>query len=67
MARKEKKKKKISVLAEKITKKQDEIKSLKAKLNELKDKKAKDDYQELTNYMLANNLTAEEVLACIKE
>jgi hypothetical protein len=33
----------------------------------LKDKKAKDDYQELTNYMLANNLTAEEVLACIKE
>ena len=31
------------------------------------DKKAKDDYQELTNYMLANNLTAEEVLACIKE
>ena len=67
MARKANYDEKISALAEKIAKKQDEIKTLKAKLNELKDKKAKDDYQELTNYMLANNLTAAEVLACIKE
>ena len=67
MARKANYDEKISALAEKIAKRQDEIKALKAKLNELKDKKAKDDYQELTNYMLANNLTAEEVLACIKE
>ncbi|MBE6092252.1 MAG: protein kinase [Selenomonas ruminantium] len=67
MARKANYDEKISALAEKIAKKQDEIKALKAKLNELKDKKAKDDYQELANYMMTNNLTAEEVLACIKE
>jgi len=67
MAKKANYNEKISVLEKKIAKKQDEIKALKAKLNELKDKKAKDDYQELANYMMANNLTAEEVLACIKE
>ena len=49
MARKANYDEKISALAEKIAKKQDEIKALKAKLNELKDKKAKDDYQELDN------------------
>ena len=67
MAKKTNYNEKISALEKKIAKKQDEIKALKAKLNELKDKKAKDDYQELANYMMANNLTAEEVLACIKE
>lgn len=67
MARKANYDEKISVLEVKIAKKQDEIKELKAKVNDLKDKKAKEDYQELTSYMQANNLTAEEVLACIKE
>lgn len=67
MARKANYDEKISALEAKIAKKQDEIKALKAKANDLKEKKAKDDYQELTNYMQANNLTAEEVLACIKE
>ena len=49
MAKKANYNEKISVLEKKIAKKQDEIKALKAKLNELKDKKAKDDYQELDN------------------
>ena len=67
MARKGNYEEKISALAAKIEKKQDEIKALKVKVSELKAKKAKSDYQELTEYMLANNLTAEEVLACIKD
>ena len=67
MARKANYDEKISVLEAKIEKKQSEIKALKAQVSELKAKKAKNDYQELTEYMLANNLTAEEVLACIKD
>ena len=67
MARKTNYSEKISALEEKIEKKQGEIKALKAKLSELKAQKAKYDYQELTEYMQANNLTAEEVLACIKD
>ena len=66
MARKANYEDKITALEAKIEKKQTEIKTLKAKVSELKEKKAKDDYQELTEYMLANNLTAEEVLASIK-
>jgi len=66
MARKANYEDKITALEAKIEKKQTEIKTLKAKVSELKAKKAKDDYQELTEYMLANNLTAEEVLASIK-
>ena len=67
MARKVNYEEKISALEAKIEKKQDEIKALKGKVSELKAKKAKSDYQELTEYMIANNLTAEEVLACIKD
>ncbi len=67
MARKANYEGKIKVLEEKIEKKHSEIKSLKAKLAELKAKKADDDYKELAEYMVANNLTAEEVLAAIKD
>ena len=67
MARKANYEEKISALEAKIEKKQSEIKALKAKAAELKAKKAKYDYQELTEYMQANDLTAAEVLACIKD
>lgn len=59
-------KKKINAIEAKIAKKQEELKSLNAQVSELKAKKAKDDYQELTEYMMANNLTVAEVLASIK-
>ncbi|BAL83679.1 hypothetical protein SELR_19710 [Selenomonas ruminantium subsp. lactilytica TAM6421] len=67
MARKANYDEKISALEAKIEKKQREIKALKAQVSDLKAKKAENDYKELTEYMLANNLTAEEVLACIKD
>ena len=66
MARKTKYTEKIAALEAKIAKKQDELKKLKQQLSELKAKKASEDYQELTEYMQANNLTASEVLASIK-
>ena len=66
MARKANYDEKIAAIEAKIEKKQAEIKSLKATLGELKAKKAEDDYKELTEYMQANNLTAQEVLASIK-
>ena len=66
MARKANYEEKISAIEAKIEKKHNEIKALKKQVDELKSKKASDDYKELTEYMLANNLTAEEVLASIK-
>ena len=66
MARKANYEEKIAAIEAKIEKKQAEIKSLKSTLNDLKAKKAEDDYRELTEYMQANNLTAAEVLASIK-
>ncbi len=66
MARKANYDEKISALEAKIEKKQGEIKALKAQVSELKAKKAEEDYKDLMEYMLANNLSAEEVLACIK-
>ena len=66
MARKANYEGKLSVIEAKIEKKHNEIKALKYQLSELKTKKAEDDYKELTEYMQANNLTAEEVLASIK-
>lgn len=66
MARKANYDEKISALEAKIEKKQGEIKTLKAQVSELKAKKAEEDYKDLMEYMLANNLSAEEVLACIK-
>ena len=67
MARKSNYDEKISVLEEKIAKKQEELKKLKAQLADVKEKKAKEDYQELTAYMAENNLSASEVLAAIKD
>jgi len=67
MARKANYEEKISAIAAKIEKKQNEIKALKAQLSDLKAKKADGDYKELTDYMLANNISAEEVLAKIKK
>ena len=52
---------------EKITKKQEELKTLKAQLDEVKTKKAQQDYKVLVEYMEQNNLTAEDVLGAIKE
>jgi Skp family chaperone for outer membrane proteins len=66
MARKANYEEKINAIEEKISKKQDEIKALKAQLSEIKAKKAQDDYKELTEYMQNNNLSASDVLASIK-
>ncbi len=66
MARKANYDEKIKAIETKIEKKQAEIKSLKATLNDMKSKKAEDDYKELTEYMQANNLSAADVLASIK-
>ncbi len=65
MARKANYEEKINAIEEKIAKKQDEIKALKAQLSEIKAKKAQEDYKELTEYMTANNLSAADVLARI--
>ena len=66
MARKANYDEKIKVIEEKIEKKSAEIKALKSQLGELKTKKSQDDYQELMEYMKANNLSAGEVLSKIK-
>lgn len=66
MARKANYEEKINAIEEKIAKKQEEIKVLKAQLNEIKAKKAQDDYKELTEYMQNNNLSASDVLASIR-
>lgn len=66
MARKANYEEKINALEAKIEKKKDDLKKLKATLDEFKAKKAADDYKELTAYMQDNNLTPEEVLASIK-
>lgn len=66
MARKANYEEKITAIEAKIAKKQEELKSLKMQVSELKAKKAADDYKELTEYMMSNNLTAAEVLASIK-
>lgn len=66
MARKTNYDEKIATLEDKIAKKQEDIKKLKAALNELKNKKIAVDNQELMEYMQQNNLSASEVLASIK-
>ena len=66
MARKANYEEKINAIEAKIAKKQEELKSLKAQLSEIKAKKAQDDYKELTEYMQNNNLCASDVLASIK-
>ena len=57
---------KINAIEAKIAKKQSEIKTLKAQLSSLKNKKAADDYKALTEYMTANDLSASDVLEFIK-
>ena len=57
MARKANYEEKIATLQAKITKKQEEVKT----------KKAQQDYKVLVEYMEQNNLTAEDVLGAIKE
>ena len=64
MARKANYEEKIATLQAKITKKQE---TLKAQLDEVKTKKAQQDYKVLVEYMEQNNLTAEDVLGAIKE
>ena len=66
MARKSNYDEKIKAIEAKITKKQDELKKLKSQQADMKEKKEKVDYQELTEYMQANNLSASEVIASIK-
>ena len=66
MARKANYDEKIKAIEEKIEKKANELKALKAQLTELKSKKAQDDYQELMDYMKANNMSAGEVLSKLK-
>ena len=67
MARKANYEEKIATLQAQITKKQDELDTLKAQLEEVKTKKAQQDYKVLVEYMEQNNLTAEDVLGAIKE
>ena len=67
MARKANYEEKIATLQAKITKKQEELKTLKAQLDEVKTKKAQQDYKVLVEYMEQNNLPAEDVLGAIKE
>jgi uncharacterized protein YlxW (UPF0749 family) len=66
MARKANYDEKIKAIEEKMEKKANELKALKAQLTELKSKKAQDDYQELMDYMKANNMSAGEVLSKLK-
>ena len=66
MARKANYDEKIKAIEEKIEKKSNELKALKAQLTELKSKKAQDDYRELMDYMKANNMSAGEVLSKLK-
>ena len=67
MARKANYEEKISAIEAKIEKKQEEIKKLKSQLSSLKTKKADGDYKDLIEYMLANNISAKEVLEKIKK
>ena len=66
MARQTNYSEKITAIEAKIAKKQSELKTLKAQLSALKEKKAADDYKALMEYMTANKLTANDVLEYIK-
>lgn len=57
---------KITVLENKIAKKQDEIKKLREQLSEIQEKKNQADNKALFEYMVKNNLSAEDVLCAIK-
>ena len=57
---------KIESLEAKVAKKQEELKTLKAQLEEVKAKKAQADYKELLDYMTENDISADTVLEAIK-
>jgi len=62
MARKANYDVKIEAIEAKIEKHKEALKTLKAQLEDVKGKRAKDSYKELTEYMSANNISAAEVL-----
>lgn len=57
---------KIESLETKVAKKQEELKKLKAELEDAKAKKAQADYKELLDYMTENDISADTVLEAIK-
>ena len=57
----------ISSIKTKIEKKKDQIKQLKAQIVVLEKQKADNAFKELADYIRANDITAEEVLALIKD
>jgi DNA-binding protein H-NS len=58
---------KIAAVAEKLEKKQQEVKKLKEELAAWKDKKSKANYKELLNYMSENDISAEQALDALKK
>lgn len=57
----------ISSIKTKIEKKKEQIKHLKAQIVVLEKQKADNAFKELADYIRANDITAEEVLALIKD
>ncbi len=57
----------ISSIKTKIEKKKEQIKQLKAQIVVLEKQKADNAFKELADYIRANDITAEEVLALIKD
>ena len=57
---------KIESLEAKVAKKQEELKKLKAELEDAKAKKAQADYKALLDYMTENDISADTVLEAIK-
>lgn len=57
----------ISSIKTKIEKKKEQIKQLKAQVVALEKQKADNAFKELADYIRANDITAEEVLALIKD
>ena len=57
---------KIESLEATVAKKQEELKKLKAELEDAKAKKAQADYKELLDYMTENDISADTVLEAIK-
>ncbi len=57
---------KIESLEAKVVKKQEELKKLKAELEDAKAKKAQADYKELLDYMTEHDISADTVLDAIK-
>lgn len=58
---------KIEALNAKIALKAEQLKKLKDQLSSLEAEKAKNDYKALLDFMVANNITVEDVMAKLKE